>query len=86
MPNPLTEAKIKAEVRLEQDSYFDKLMRITTSADLATNVETMHQYVAGLVALKTMMRMLSDELDRGAKAMYLDAIEARLRFQKDVTT
>ena len=32
-----------------------------------------------------MMHMLSDELDRGAQAVYLDAMEARVRFQKDVT-
>jgi len=46
----------------------------------------MHQYVSGPDALKTMMHMLIDELDRGAKIVYLDATEARLRFQKDVTT
>ena len=33
-----------------------------------------------------MMHMLSDELDRGARSMYPDAMEARFRFQTDVTT
>lgn len=48
-------------------------------------VEIMHKYVAGPTTLKTKMCMLSDELDRGAQAVYLDAMEARARFQKDVT-
>jgi len=30
--------------------------------------------------------MLSDELDKGAKPLYLDATEARVFFHKDVTT
>ena len=38
----------------------------------------MHQYVIGLALVNTMMRMLSDKLDRGAKTMYVDAIEARV--------
>ena len=46
----------------------------------------MHMYVVGLVSLKTMMHMLSNELDRGAKSVYLDAMEAMVRFHKDVTT
>ena len=45
----------------------------------------MHQYVVGLDALKTMIHMLSDELDRGAKSVYLDATEARVHFKQDVT-
>lgn len=32
------------------------------------------------------MHMLSNELDKGAKSVYLDASEARVHFQKDVTT
>ena len=82
----LTEANTKGQVRLELDSYFDEMMRIDTSADLAISVDTMHQYVVGPTALKTMMCMLSDELDKRAKVVYPDAIVARVRFQKDVIT
>lgn len=57
-------------------------MRIATSPNLSINVDIMHKYVVGLAAL---MRMLSDKLDRGAWAVYLDAMEARVKFQKDVT-
>ena len=32
-----------------------------------------------------MMCMLSDELDRGAKLVYMDAMDARVHFQKYVT-
>ena len=81
----LTEVKTKNQVRLELDMYFDQLMRIATNADLEISTYTIHQYVVGLIALKTMMRMLSDELDRGAKSVHLDATEARVCFQKDVT-
>ena len=62
----LTQAKTKAKVRLELDSYFDELMHISTSPDLPISANIMHKYVVGLTALKTMMCMLSDELDRGA--------------------
>ena len=65
--------------------YFDDLMRIATNIDLAISVDTMHQNVVGLATLKTMMCMLSDELDKGAKSMCLDATKARVHFQKDIT-
>lgn len=81
----LTEANSKNQVRLELDMYFDDLMCVATSANLEISANTMHQYVVGLDALKTMMHMLSDELDRCAKSVYLDATEARVRFQQDVT-
>jgi len=65
--------------------YFDELMRITTNTQLEISADTMHQYVVGPATLKTMMHMLSDELDKGAKSVYPDATKARVRFQKDVT-
>jgi len=55
-------------------------MHIDTSENLVISAGTMHQYVVGPAALKTMMCMLSDELDRGARAVYPDAIEARVHF------
>lgn len=60
-------------------------MHIATSIDLSISADTMHQCVAVLAALKTMMCMLLDELDRGAKSMYPDATKARVCFHKDVT-
>jgi len=82
----LTKAKTKNQVRLELDKYFEDLMCIATSEDLVISVDTMHQYVIGLATLKTLMHMLSHELDRGAKSAYPNAIEARVRFQKYSTT
>jgi len=61
--------------------YCNKLMHIVTSTHLKINVDTVHQYVAGLATLKMIMCMLSDELDRGAISMYPDAMEVRVRFQ-----
>ena len=64
---------------------FYQLMRIATSADLQMSKDIIHQYVVGPATLKTMMCMLSSELDRGAISVYPDATEARVRFQQDVT-
>ena len=74
----LTEAKTKAQVWLGLHSYFDELMCIATSADLAISANTMHQYAISPVALKTMMHMLSYDLDRGPILVYPDAMEARV--------
>ncbi len=65
--------------------YFNKLMCMVTSTHLEISIDTIHQYVASLATLKTMMHMLSDELDRGAISMYLDATKARVHFQQDVS-
>ena len=54
----LTELKTKKQVRLEIDSYFDKLMHIATSANLSISADIMHKYVASPTALKKMMCML----------------------------
>ena len=39
-----------------------------------------------MAALKTMMHILFNKLDKGAKSLYPDATKARVRFHKDVTT
>ena len=77
--------KTKAQIRLELDSYFEELMHIATRPNFPISADIMHKYVVVLAALKTMMRMLSDELERGARAMYRDFMESRVKFQKDVT-
>lgn len=81
----LTEAISKNHVRVELDMYFHELMCIATSADMEISANTMHQYVVGPAALKNMMCMLSKELERGVKLVYLDSMEERVRFHKDVT-
>ena len=55
-------------------------MCIATNLDLPISANIMHKYVASIAALNTMVHMLSDELDRGAQAVYPDAMEARFRF------
>ena len=80
----LTQAKTKKQVQQELDSYFDKLTRVATSPDLPISVDIMCKYVGGPATLRTMMHILLDELDRGSQAVYLDAMEARFRFQTDV--
>ena len=44
--------------------YFDELMHVATNTYIEINTNTMHQYVVGPAALKTMMHMLLVELDR----------------------
>lgn len=60
-------------------------MRIATSPNFPISADIMHKYVFGPATLKTMMHMLSNELDRGARAVYPDAMEAKVRFQTNVT-
>jgi len=81
----LIQVKTKAQVRLELDLYFKELMFIATSPDFPIKVDIMHKYVASMAALKTTMCILSDELDKGSQEVYLDDMEVRVRFQKDVT-
>ena len=54
----LTQAKIKAHVRLVLDSYLDDLMCIATNVELVISENTMHQYVVGMSALKKMMHAI----------------------------
>ena len=60
-------------------------MCIAISLDLVISEDTMHKYVFGLTKLKIMMHMLSYELDRGARVVYPNSMEARFHFQNDVT-
>ena len=80
-----TQVKTKKQVQQELDSYFDELMRTATSPKFPISASIMHKYVAGPATLKTMMHILIDELDRGARAVYPYAMEARFKFQRDVT-
>ena len=77
----LTQAKTKKQVQHELNSYFDELMRTATKPDLPISADIMCKYVAGPDTFKTMMCMLLDKLDRGAWAVYPDAMEARFMFQ-----
>jgi len=80
----LTQAKSKKQNQQDLDSYFDELMRVATSPDFPISADIMHKYVTGSATLRTMIHILSDELDRGAQAVYSDAMEARFKFQMDV--
>jgi len=81
----LTQAKTKKQFQQELDSYFDELMRTVTSPDMPISADDMRKYVVGSTILKTMIHMLMDELDRGARAVYPNSMEARYKFQTDVT-
>lgn len=68
----LTKVKEKNQVWLELDMYFEKLVHIGTSTYLHMSANTMHQYVVGPTTLKTMMHILSGELNIGVKSVYRD--------------
>jgi len=78
--------KTKKQVQQELDSYFDKLMRIATNLDFPICIDIMCKYIVGPTTLKKMTSMLTDELDKGARAVYPNAMEAKFKFQTDVTT
>lgn len=60
-------------------------MCISTSPNFPINADIVRKYVASLATLKTTMCMLSDELERGDRVVYLDDMEVIVKFQKDVT-
>lgn len=72
--------KTKKHVQQELESYFDKLVRTTTSPNLPISADIVRKYIFGPATLKTMMRKLKDELDRGARAVYPNVMEATFRF------
>ena len=55
-------------------------MHIAASPDFPISADSVRKYVAGPATLKTMMCMLTNELDRGAWAVYPNAMEERFRF------
>jgi len=44
----------------------------------------MQMYIIGLGFLKTKLCMLQEEFDQGSKSVYLEEMEARVHFQKDI--
>lgn len=79
------QSKDKKKVWLKLNMYFDKLMCMVTNTYLEISIDTMHEYVACPTALKTVMCILSNELDKGSISVYADAMEVRVFFQQDVT-
>jgi len=74
------QGKYKKQVQLELNMYFENLMHMTTNTCPEISADTMQQCVAGLVTPKTTMHILSDDLDRGAILVHLDATKARVHF------
>ena len=72
----------KKQVELELNMYFSKLMPMTTNTHLKIEINTMHECVTGSATPKKTMCMQKYELDEGATPMHLDAMEARIFFNK----
>ena len=60
-------------------------MRVATSDDLQLSAKNMQMYISGPTTLKIVLRMLHDELDKGFRTIYPEAMEARLCFEKEIT-
>jgi len=56
-----------------------------TSDDLYLSTENMQKYIDGPTTLKTMLRMLQDEMDIGSRTIYPKSMEERICFEKDIT-
>jgi len=54
------------------------------SDDLQLIIENMQRYMSGPATLRIMLHVLQDELDRGFRTIYSEAMEARVCFDKDV--
>lgn len=79
----LTESNHKNQVWLEIDRYMDQLRWEATSDDLELSIENMQKYTGGLVMFKTMLHILQYQLYKGSKTIYPEAMEERVRYQKD---
>lgn len=56
---------------------------MATNMDLQVNVDNMWRYIVDATLLRTRLRMLHDELEKGSKSIYPEAMEARVCFQED---
>lgn len=79
----LTVDREKNQVSLEINRYMKHLNWEATNDDLEVSTEKMQKYISGPVIVKTMLRMLQDELEKGSQIIYPQAMEARVHFQKD---
>jgi len=80
----LTQALRKNQVMLDVDKYIKQLMCIATSDELQISIKNMKRYIIVPTTLKTVFCILQDELDRGFRTIYLESMEARVCFDKDV--
>lgn len=61
----------------------EQLMRKATSDGLQLSVDNMQKYISGPATLRTVQRILQDEMDTSSKTTCPDAMEARVRFQQE---
>lgn len=55
-------------------------MREATNDDLQLSTENMKTYIGGPTTVRTMIRILQDELEKGSRNIYPKAMEARVYF------
>lgn len=61
---------------LEFDRYIEKLVREATNNDLQLSIEKMQKYISGPATLRTMLCILRDEMEKGSRSIYSEAMEA----------
>jgi len=57
---------------------------MATNVDLKVSADSMRMHIISPALLRTKLHMLQDELDRGSKSVYLEAMEARASFREDI--
>ena len=62
------------------------LRQISTKEDLEMSKQNMHNYISVPIRIRTMFLLLERDVKNGSKSFYLDAMEARVRFQLDIIT
>lgn len=81
----LTQAMKNNQVLLQVNRYINKAMHDATSDDLQLSGNNMQKYIGGPTTLTKTLCMLQGELDRGFRTIYLESMEARVCFEKDIT-
>lgn len=65
------------------EEYFEKLRQVSTKENLEINGQNIQNYIDGPIQIRTMLLMFEKEVKTGSKSLYLDTMEARVRFQPD---
>lgn len=79
----LTESKRRHQFRQEIEEYLEQLQHIATKEGLEMNRQNMQNYIVGPIQIRTMLLLLQRDVKTGSKLLYLDSMEARVRFQPD---
>lgn len=79
----LTKSKPRNQVRQRSKSTWSSWERFLPRNIWSWIDKHMHNYIGGLVQVRTMLFMLQTKLKIGSKTLYPDSMETRVRFERD---